>query len=113
MASITSLPRALPDGSGTFTVTVHSIKETGRFADALIMTADVTHTYYGNGSHNSGQASNEERRSVTFTGPSNKGYPGPAFIWSADREHGDRISQPGRFGDTFGPAWIMAFFLDA
>lgn len=108
MGAITSAPRALPDGSGAYTVTVNTCKVTGEFADCKVVSADVVHAY----AFNDGTQATESR-TVVFTGPANKPYPGPAFMWSQCGEHADRVTSPGRFGDRFGTAWVLAFFLDA
>jgi hypothetical protein len=51
-----------------------------------------------------------ERASVvTFTG-SVYGTPGPVVMVTPGIPRGTFVTDPGRFGETFGPEWVRAFF---
>jgi hypothetical protein len=51
-----------------------------------------------------------ERASVvTFTG-SVYGAPGPVVMVTPGNPRGMFVTAPERFGETFGPAWVRAFF---
>lgn len=43
-----------------------------------------------------------------FVGSATPGYPGPVIM--AGAKHEVRVDAPERFGDTFNPDWVRAFF---
>lgn len=75
--------------------TIHSVKRAAGIAGQFSVTADVTHH------HDAG----DDRSSVTFVGSV---YGGPVVMVL---ESGTQtfVSEPGRFGETFGEAWVRAF----
>jgi hypothetical protein len=46
---------------------------------------------------------------VTFTG-SVYGMPGPVVMVTPGNPRGVFVTAPERFGETFGPSWVRAFF---
>ena len=49
-------------------------------------------------------------RGVTFIGSSTPGYPGPVEVWIAGWREEFQVIDPLRYGDTFGPDWVRAYF---
>lgn len=47
---------------------------------------------------------------TTWQGSAISGYPGPVLWCASDGKTWHRVDSPERFGDTFGPAWIEAFY---
>ena len=78
-----------------------SLRFEGAMGGRMAVSVDVTY-----------RAGTEDEHAlrVTFTGPTTPGYPGPVTLSYAHRDGHILVTDPARFGDTFGADWIRSFY---
>lgn len=92
-----------PDRFDTpITPRVLSVRHLGTLADRSEFLAMVD---YGEGYTDNGKP-----LKVSFVGSSTPGHPGRVLIKCEGWRDFESVDNPSRFGDTFGAAWIRAFY---